>query len=76
VVGDLHGGEVAADDLLRCLHHRLECLAISIGASHAAREDALNGAPAKVSESSCRHVKLLESPQNVKALLGSFYSHL
>jgi len=41
---------------------------------NAAREDALDSAPVKVSEGFCRHAKLLESPQKVEALLGSFYS--
>jgi len=54
----LHGGEMVADDALRCLHHPLEGLAISSGAaaapgSNAAREDALNGTPIKVSENFC-----------------------
>jgi len=44
--------------------------------SNAAREDAINGAPVTLSESFCRHTKLLESPQKVKALLGSFYSRV
>jgi len=44
--------------------------------SNAAREDALNGAPVKDSEGFCRHAKLLESPQKVKAPLGSFYSRV
>jgi len=44
--------------------------------SNAAREDALNGATVKVSESFCRHVKILESPQKVKAILGSFNSRV
>jgi len=79
VVDALHGGEMAADDALCCLHHPLESLAISRGpaavqGSNVAREDAPNGAPVKVSERFCRHAKLLESPQKVKALLGSFYN--
>jgi len=77
VVDCLHGGEMAADDALRCLHHPMEGLVISSGAaaepgSNAAREDALNGIPVRVSESFCRHPKLLESPQKVKVLFGSF----
>jgi len=43
---------------------------------NAAREDVLNGAPVKVSESFFRHAKLLDSPQKVKVLLGSFYSQV
>jgi len=55
VVDALHGREMAADYVVHCLHHPLEGLAISSGAaailgSNAAREDALNGAPVKVSE--------------------------
>jgi len=70
VVHALHGGEMAADDALRCLHHPLEGLVISSGAAaasgrNAAREDALNSAPVSVCESFCRHAKLLESPQKV-----------
>jgi len=53
---------MAADDALRCLHHPLESLAISSRAaaepgSNAAREDALDGAPVKVSEGFSRHAK-------------------
>ena len=51
-------GEMAADGARRHLHHPLEGLAISSGAaaaaapaSNAAGEDALDGAPGKVSES-------------------------
>jgi len=63
VVDALHGWDMAADDALRCLHHRLEGLAISSGAaakpgSIAAREDALYGAPVKGSEGFCRNAKL------------------
>ena len=68
-----HGGELAAGDALRWLHHPLEVLTtlwralISSGAaaqpgSDAAREDAFNCAPV---ESFGRHAKLLESPQKV-----------
>jgi len=79
VVDALHGWEMAADDALHCLHHPLEGLVISSGASvepgsNVARDDAFKGAPVKVSEGFCRHVKLLESPQKVKAFWGSFYS--
>jgi len=42
--------------------------------SNAAREDALNGAPVKVSESLCRHAKLLASPP--KVLLNQVRSSL
>jgi len=64
VVDALHGWEMAADNALRCLHHPLEGIAISSGASaepgnNAAREDALDGAPVKVCESFCRHANLL-----------------
>jgi len=46
---------MAADYAICCLYHPLEGLAISSGAaakrgSNAAREDALNGSPVKVSE--------------------------
>jgi len=51
-------------------------LAAAEPGSKAAREDALNGAPVKCSEGFCRHAKLLESPQKVKVLLGSFYSQV
>jgi len=56
VVDALHGWEMTADDVLRCLHHPLEVLVISSGAaaepgSNASREDALNGVRVKVSES-------------------------
>jgi len=56
VVDALHGWEMAADNVLRCLHHPLEGLVISSGAaaepgSNAAREDALDGARVKVSGS-------------------------
>jgi len=73
VVDALHGWEMAANDVLRCLHHPLEGLVISSGEaaepdSNAAREDALNVAHVKVSEGSCGHAKLLDSPQKVKAL--------
>jgi len=69
---------MAADDALRCIHHPLEGLVISSEAAakpgtNAAREDALVGAPVKVREGFCRHAKVLESPQKVKVLLGSFY---
>jgi len=79
VVDALLGWEMAADDALHCPQHPLEGLTISSGAaaepgSNAARDDALNGAPVKVSEGFCRQAKLLESPQ--KALLGSFYSRV
>ena len=53
VVDAFHGGELAADDALCCLHHPLEGFAISSGAaaepgSDAAREDAFIGAPVEV----------------------------
>jgi len=75
VVYALHSWEMAADDALCSLHHPLEGLVISRGAaaepgSNAARKDALNGAPVKVSEGFCRHAKLFES------LLASFYSRV
>jgi len=78
VVDALHSWEMAADDALCCFHHPLQGLAISSGAaaepgSNTAREDALNGAPVKVSESFCRHAKLLECRQKVKVLLGNLY---
>jgi len=78
VVDALHGWEMAADDAFRCLHHPLEGLAISSGRTrqNAAREDALNGAPVKVTEGFLRYAKLLESPQEVKVLLGSFSSRV
>jgi len=58
VVDSLHAEEMAADYALCCLHHPLEGLVISSGAvaepgSNATREDALNGAPVKVSERFC-----------------------
>jgi len=63
LVDALHGWEMTADDALCFLHHRLEGLVISSRAaaepgSNAAREDALDGAPVKVSEGFCRNVKL------------------
>jgi len=62
VVDALHGWEMAANDALHCLHHALEGLAISSRAaakpdSNAAREDACNGAPVKVSNTFCRHAR-------------------
>jgi len=49
--------------MMRCLHHPLKGLAISSGAtaeqgSNAVREDALDGAPVKVSLGFCRHAKV------------------
>lgn len=78
LVDALHGREVAANDALYCLHHPLESFVISsraaaVPGSNAAREDALRGEPVEVCESFCRHAKLLECPQEVYALLGSFY---
>jgi len=63
-----HIWEMAVNDALCCRHHPLEGLVISSGAaaepgSNAAREDALDGAPEKVSTGFYRHAKLLESPQ-------------
>ena len=53
MVDAFHGGELAADDALCCLHHPLEGFAISSGAaaepgSDVAREDAFIGAPVEV----------------------------
>jgi len=77
LVDVLHGGEMAADDAHRCLHHPQESLVVSSGAaavpgSNAAREDALHGAPVQVSEGFWRHAKLLESPKKVNALWAVF----
>lgn len=78
MVDALHRWEVAADDTLHCLYHPLEGLTISSGAavvpgSPTASGNALSGAPVEVGEVFGRHARLLESPQGVEMLLGSFY---
>jgi len=58
------------------LWRALRSAAEQLPGSNEAREDALDGEPVNVSEGFCRHAKLLESPQKVKALLSSFYSRV